>query len=38
MFALKEAEDKLRKTEFSKENLQRDLDRQQTKVEMIEKN
>ena len=38
MFALKEAEDRLRKTEYAKENLARDLERQTNKVQMIEKN
>lgn len=38
MFALKETEDRLRKTEYTKENLARDLERQTNKVEMIEKN
>ena len=38
MFALKEAEDRLRKTEYAKENLDRDLERQTNKVQMIEKN
>ena len=38
MFALKEAEDRLRKTEYAKESLARDLERQTNKVQMIEKN
>ena len=38
MFQLKEAEDRLKKTEFVKDQLQRDLDRQHSKVETIERN
>lgn len=38
MFALKEAEDRLRKAEYAKESLARDLERQTNRVQMIEKN
>ena len=38
MFTMKEKEDKIRKIENDKESLQRDMHRQTTKVDMIEKN
>lgn len=38
MFTVKDTEDRLRRAENEKESLQRDIQRQSTKVEMIEKN
>lgn len=38
IFQLKDAQDKLRLAVSDKESLQREMDRQQTKVDMVEKN